>query len=52
MINAPHGCAHAIASHKRLSYTITTKLQLVELAEIFSKEAAARQFKMDLKRIR
>ena len=51
MAKAPRGHACAIASHKCLPYAIATKLQAVELAEILSKEAAARQFKVDPKRI-
>ena len=39
-----------MASHKCLSYTIATKLQVVQLAGRPSKEAAARQFKVDPKR--
>ena len=50
MANAPCGSAHAMASRKLLSYTIATKLQAVELSKRPSKEAAARQFKVDPKR--
>ena len=52
MANAPCGHTHAMASRKHLSYTIATKLQAVELAKRLSKEAAARQFKVDLKKTR
>lgn len=38
--------------HKRVSYTVETKLQAVEAAEKSSKEAAAREFKVHPKRIR
>ena len=51
MANAPLGHVRAMASRKRLSYTITTKLQAMALAETLSKEAAARKFQVDLKRI-
>ena len=40
-----------MASHKHLSCTIATKIQAVELEERLFKEAAARHFKVDLKRI-
>ena len=50
MANVPSGHACAMVSRKRLSYTIATKLQAVELAKRSSKEEAARQFKMDPKR--
>ena len=50
MVNAPRGHVRAMVSCKHLSYTIAKNLQAVELADRPSKEAAARQFKMDLKR--
>ena len=37
---------------KRKAYTVTTKLQAVEVAEKTSKETAARQFSVDPRRIR
>lgn len=37
---------------KHCSYSVTTKLKAVEIAEKVSKESAARQFKVDPKRIR
>ena len=50
MANAPIGRARAMASRKRLSFTIATNLQAVELSERPFKEQAERQFKMDPKR--
>ena len=52
MGNTPRGRARAMASRKRLFYTIVTNFQAVELTERPSKEAAARQFKVDPKRTR
>ena len=37
---------------KRKAYTVTIKLQAMEVAEKMSKEAAARQFGVDPRRIR
>ena len=44
--------AMAKQPQKHRSYSLTTKLKAVELAERVSKESAARQFKVDSKRIR
>ena len=53
MPGAWHNTHVALAmATKRKAYTVTTKLQAVEVAEKTSKEAAARQFGVDPRRIR
>ena len=46
-----NSCTRAMVFCKRLSYTIATMRQAVEVVEQLSKEAVARQLQVDTKRV-